>query len=94
MGVDEKNEPILGINFVKTPFVTSKVTKTENGYIAEVSFAKKNILSGDGEIYFNAYRLETDGGEMDKHLFALNPTMRPKFHAPSYYVYLKDYVNK
>ena len=94
MGVDEKNEPILGINFVNTPFVTSKVTKTENGYIAEVSFAKKNILSGDGEIYFNAYRLETDGGEMDKHLFALNPTMRPKFHAPNYYVYLKDYVNK
>ena len=94
MGVDEKNDPILHINFVEKPFVTSKVTKTENGYIAEVSFSKKDVVSGDGEMYFNAYRLETDGGEMDKHLFALNPTMRPKFHVPSYYVYLKDYINK
>jgi hypothetical protein len=92
LGVDENNDPILHINFVEKPFVTSTVTKTENGYIAELSFTKKDILSGDGEIYFNAYRLDTDGEEMDKHLFALNPTMRAKFHVPSYYVYLKDYV--
>ena len=43
------------------------------------------VSRGDAEIYFNAYRLETDGGEMDKHLFALIPTMRPKFHAPAYF---------
>ncbi len=41
---------------------------------------------------FNAYRLETDGGEMDKHLFALIPTMRPKFHAPAYFALLKDHT--
>ena len=91
-GVDEKNEPILDIHFVKDCFLTSKVTRTDKGYAATVSFDKRRILSGEGEIYFNAYRLETDGGEMDKHLFALIPTMRPKFHAPSYFVYLKDYV--
>ena len=62
------------------------------------SFNKDAVRKGlgdicyDGEIYFNAYRLETDGGEMDKHLFAMNPTMRHKFHTPEYYVYLKDYV--
>lgn len=97
-GEDEKNEPILNINFVEDCFVTSNVTLTDGGYIAEVSFDKDAVRKGlsdiryDGEIYFNAYRLETDGGEMDKHLFAMNPTMRHKFHTPEYYVYLKDYV--
>ncbi len=91
-GAIETGEPILGLDFVKEPFVKGQVDKRENGYTATVSFNKKDIIKGDGEIYFNAYRLETDGGEMDKHLFALNPTMRPKFHAPTYYLYLKDYV--
>ena len=93
-GVDAENNPILDIHFVKESFIQSKVTKTENGYIAELTFDKKNVESGDGEMYFNAYRLETDGGEMEKHLFSLIPTMRGKFHVPSYYVWLKDYVNK
>ena len=97
-GEDDKDEPILNINFVEDCFVTSNVTLTDGGYIAEVSFDKDAVRMGlgdiryDGEIYFNAYRLETDGGEMDKHLFAMNPTMRHKFHTPEYYVYLKDYV--
>ncbi len=91
-GVDEHGVPVLGLDFVEDSFVEGSVEKTEDGYIATVSFDKKKILSGDGEIYFNAYRLETDGGEMDKHLFALVPTMRPKFHAPSYFAFLKDYI--
>lgn len=91
-GVDEKNEPILDIHFVDDCFLKSQVTRMEDGYRATVSFDKRNILSGDGEIYFNAYRLETDGGEMDKHLFALIPTKRPKFHAPDYFVWLNDYL--
>ena len=91
--VDEKGEPILEIHFVEDCFLNSHVVKKGNGYTATVSFDKSKIMSGDGEIYFNAYRLETDGGETDKHLFALIPTMRPKFHAPSYFVWLKDHVN-
>ncbi len=91
-GAIESGEPILGLDFVEKPFITGNVDKSENGYTATISFNKKDILSGDGEIYFNAYRLETDGGEMDKHLFALIPTMRPKFHAPTYYAFLKDFV--
>lgn len=91
-GFGENNEPVLDIHFVDECFVKSDVQKYENGYVATVSFPLDNILSGDGDIYFNAYRLETDGGEMDKHLFALNPTMLPKFHAPEYFVYLNDYV--
>ena len=44
------------------------------------------------EIYFNVYRIETDGGETEKHLFALNPTGFPKFHVPSKFVLLNDYT--
>ena len=91
-GFDENNEPILDIHFVDDCFVKSDVTRSDNGYIATVSFDKNYILSGEGEIYFNAYRLETDGGELDKLLFALIPTMLPKFHAPEYFVFLKDYI--
>ena len=91
-GDDENNEPILEINFVEDCFVKSSVTVNGNCYEATVSFPKDKILSGNGDVYFNAYRLETDGGEMDKHLFALNPTMKPKFHRPSHFLWLKDYL--
>ena len=91
-GDDENGIPQLVINFVDKSFVESSVTRTENSYEATISFPKERILSGDGEIYFNAYRLETDGGEMDKHLMALNPTMKPKFHRPSHFVWLNEYL--
>ena len=91
-GFDDNNEPILDIHFVEDCFVKGEVIRRENGYTATVSFPKEKILSGDGEIYFNAYRLETDGGEMDKHLFALIPTMLPKFHSPEHFVFLKDFI--
>jgi hypothetical protein len=91
-GFDENNEPILDILFVDDCFVKSEVQKRENGYSPTVSFPLDKIFSGEGEIYFNAYRLETDGGEMDKHLLALNPTMLPKFHAPEYFMLLKDFI--
>ena len=89
---EEDGKPILAINFVDEPFVTEKTVKKENGYITSLTFDLKNIRSGDGEIYFNAYRIETDGGEPEKHLFALNPTMQPKFHVPSKFLWLKDYI--
>ena len=91
-GVDENGKPILKINFVDEPFVTEKTVKKENGYVTSLTFDLNNIRSGEGEIYFNAYRIETDGGEPEKHLFALNPTMQPKFHVPSKFLWLKDYI--
>lgn len=92
LGVDGQNVPQLEIGFVDEPFVRTRFERRENGYFAEFSFDKRDIMTGDGEVYFNAYRLETDGGEMDKHLFALAPTLRPKFHAPECFVWLKDFV--
>ena len=91
-GVDANGKPVLDIDFVSEPFIDARCEKTETGYRARLSFKKSEILTGDGEVYFNAYRIETDGGEMEKHLFALIPTMQGKFHVPSKFVYLKDYT--
>lgn len=89
---EDKNGPVLKIEFIDECFIKSRVTPIESGFIAELWFDERYICTGDDEIYFNAYRIETDGGESEKHLFALNPTMRGKFHTPEYFVYLKDYI--
>lgn len=91
-GDDESGEPQLELQFVEQSFMESHVALTDDGYIAELWFDESSIRTCDGEIFFNAYRLETDGGESEKHLFALSPTMRGKFHTPEYFVYLKDYI--
>ena len=91
-GVDESGAPILGLEFVDDCFLESNFERSNNGYTATLSFRKKDILTGNGNVFFNAYRLETDGGEKDKHLFALFPTMRPKFHAPDYFDYIDKYT--
>ena len=92
VGERENGEPIIKIQFIKDCFLKSSVELIENGYIATITLNLNDIKTGDNEVYFNAYRLETDGGEKEKHLFALSPTMARRFHRPDYYVYLKDYV--
>lgn len=92
-GEDEENVPILETEFLDESFVESTVTKTEDGYIAEFCFPKEKVMTGDGEMYFNAYRIDTDGGKLEEgHLFALNPTMRPRFHTPTAFLKLSDYL--
>ena len=40
-------------------------------------------------ILYNIYRIETEGGETDKHLLAMNPTLKSRFHCPEAFVELK-----
>ena len=89
---EEDGSPKLELQFVEKSFMDSRVTSTADGYIAELWFDERYIRTSDDDIYFNAYRLETDGGESEKHLFALSPTMLGKLHTPEYFVYLKDYL--
>lgn len=92
-GEDEAlQKPIIKTNLIDECFSSGTVTRTENGYIATLQFPKEAIRTGDGEIYFNAFRLETDGEEGFRHLFALQPTGRPRFHIPARFCALKDYV--
>ena len=92
--LDDDGAAKLNIEFVdkKDCFFTSSTVKTPDGYIARIVVDKVRLNMPVEQIYFNAYRLETDGGEMEKHLFALNPTMCGKFHVPSRYVMLSDYL--
>ena len=39
-----------------------------------------------GEVVFNAYRIETEGGEPDKNLLALSPTLCGTFHMPQFFI--------
>ena len=90
--LDDDGAAKLKIDFVdeKDCFFRSDVRHTDNGYIVDISIDKTKLNMSLDKIYFNAYRLETDGGEMEKHLFALNPTMCGKFHVPDRYVMLSD----
>ena len=93
--LDRDGAAKLNIEFVdkKDCFFTSSTTKTSGGYIVCIVIDKVRLNMPVEQIYFNAYRLETDGGEMEKHLFALNPTMCGKFHVPTRYVMLHDYLS-
>lgn len=94
LGVNKRNKPILDINFIPKNqcFVYSNVLRTPDGYSAEIRIEKEKLDLQLGDIYFNVYRLETDGGETEKHLLALNPTLYPKFHVPNKFVFFKDYI--
>lgn len=92
LGVDGSGAPMIDVELIDDCFLEGGAEHTERGYTAFVSFKKEDILTGAGEVFFNAYRLETDGGEMEKHLFALIPTLRPKFHVPCYFALLRDYL--
>lgn len=91
---EDENGPIIKVNLIDDCFVQSSVKKQKDTYIANLSFQKSKIMTGNGPIFFNAYRLETDGEETDRHLMALNPTMRGKFHTPSCFIFLSDIINK
>ena len=92
-GDGENFKTFLDIGFVKDCFVEGHARKTENGgYVATVRFKKESVMTGDGELYFNAYRHDTDGEETNRHLFALIPTMEPRFHVPAKFGYVKDFV--
>lgn len=94
--LDDEGGAKLKIDFVdeKDCFFRSDVRHTDNGYIVDISVDKTKLNMPLDKIYFNAYRLETDGGEMEKHLFALNPTMCGKFHVPTRYAMLSDYLTE
>ena len=91
-GLDANGDPILDVGFVDVPFFKGDYTKTESGYDCSFTFDLADINTGDGDVYFNAYRLDTDGGKDFQHLYALNPTVYHWFHMQDKFLWLKDYV--
>lgn len=68
--------------------VSAAVRKTADGYEADIKipFDSVNITGETRLVYFNAYRIETEGGIMEKNLLALNPTGERKFHHPEKFI--------
>ena len=92
---DGGKEILLDINFVEKPFVKSEVSLRDGGSVARLTVPLSAIKTGDGEVFFNAYRLDTDGGRFlvdDQLMFALNPTLRNRFHTPNKFLLLKDFI--
>lgn len=93
-GPDENGVPILDTHLIPNCFFEGRAVRTENGYTAEFVFDKKQVMTHGERVYFNAYRLDTDGGEeVKRHLFALSPTMKPRFHLTEYFLWLDEHVN-
>lgn len=65
----------------------TRAERTADGWRAEITLPFAAIGYKPGmELKINAYRIETDGGERDKHLIALSPTLCDTFHRPSAFV--------
>ena len=63
------------------------VTDYKNGYSVEIRTPDAAIgVKENGEVVFNAYRIETEGGEPDKNLLALSPTLCGTFHMPQFFI--------
>ncbi len=90
-GRDADGTPIYTMDPVpeKDCFVNIHVERQPDRYIAEIIVPKARLCPN---ARFNAFRIETDGGERDKHLFALSPTLEPRFHIPQAFAALDQYI--
>lgn len=70
---------------------TVKSSVTKNGRDYKVHLAVPLTSMGwdkKHKILFNAYRIETEGGETNKNLLAVNPTLSDTYHKPEFFIEL------
>ncbi|MFA5561924.1 MAG: carbohydrate-binding family 9-like protein [Eubacteriales bacterium] len=67
--------------------IVTRAQAWEDGYevAIEVPYASVGMRGGE-PAWYNAYRIETDGGHSNRYLMALNPTLYKSFHRPEYFV--------
>ena len=87
-GIDEvEDEPILEEKPVEKSFLNSKVEILGNDYRVKFSVPLDKVWYDEKRgVILNIFRIETEGGETDKNLLALNPTLCDKFHHPEFFV--------
>lgn len=85
----ENNSGNLKTDFLE-PNLKRKVRLNGSSYSVEISVPRSffNLKDGD-KIYFNAFRIETEGGTPEKNLIALSPTLHGRFHDPSKFILLE-----
>ncbi len=87
----KRNGTDLDFAFLNTENITAEVSPYKSGYkaIIRIPFDSVDYKKG-GEAYFNAFRIETEGGIPEKNLLALYPTTTGKFHDPSVFHKLNE----
>ena len=85
---------IRRIGFGKNMILSASAEMLGTGYKAEIRINKSQLNIPVENIVFNAFRIDTDGGEVaNKHLIALSPTMYDdQFHVPSVFLPLKKFL--
>lgn len=69
--------------------VKSSVEKYDDNYKVFLSVPLSSLgWDGKTKILFNAYRIETEGGETNAHLLAVNPTLCGTYHKPEFFIEL------
>ncbi|MCQ2742670.1 MAG: hypothetical protein MJ239_05165 [Bacilli bacterium] len=71
------------LTLINKDIFASTITKTDLGYDAFISIPLSELGCSKESIRLNAYRIETNGGEPNACLMALNPTMCGSFHVRS-----------
>ena len=76
--------------FLDCEDIVFSAKKTDGGYEVSIELDDELVsrLCCDGEVLFNAFRIETDGGEKEKYLYALSPTLCGSFHRGEAFVKL------
>ena len=83
------NDNGLHASFLDKTIKTS-VEITDVGYNVEIIVPCDAVgVKEDTPIRFNAFRIETEGGEENKNLLALSPTLAPFFHVPEKFIVLE-----
>lgn len=83
----------LQVDLIANDMIRHSAEMIGNDYKATIAVNKTVLNLPVEEIVFNAFRIETDGEEMNKHLIALSPTMKEdEFHVTSAFVALKTYL--
>ncbi len=87
-GVDETGKPqVLRRKVPRSGcFVSGQAKAEKGGYTAEIVVDRDALCPCADPLFFNAFCIETDGGEMEKHLFACNPTGKGAFHVPERFI--------
>ena len=69
--------------------VKSSVTKNGRDYTVHLEVPLSSLgWDEKTRIIFNAYRIETEGGETNKNLLAVNPTLSDTYHKPEFFIEL------
>ena len=76
-------------SFPMPDVIVSSVELGSKDYSISIKVPLKDIgYSTENGILFNAYRIDTDGCESERHLFAINPTLSGSFHRPDFFIKL------